>query len=182
MRRGIGMPRLPKRVHILEMHLSKDHASEGEFLAEYFRVLGVQAELIPIRSRVRLKEELTRPGAGYIHISAHGGVTDQGTSFWISDWSWLSAGELVDFRRSLQGRVVVATACQTGKADMGRRLLALGCKYYIAPRRDTYWADAAVFSALLYRHHFDRGLTMDRAYKLSKEQAHAKGDWQLYTA
>lgn len=111
-----------------------------------------------------------------MHISSHGYAIDRDAAFTLPD---LDVFDLA-LQGMLQGRVVVASGCFTGRVSLARAMMETTCAFYIAPRRATPWPDAAIFEALLYRYHFQAGFPIPKAFDLARQHAQAQGDWQLY--
>lgn len=162
------------------MSLATDHASEGHFIEQFLSVLEIPSQYRAISSGKQLLTELDRPDVRYIHISSHGTAIDRDASFTLPDRSTFGVDEVEGLKGLLQGRIVVASGCFTGRVALAQAMIETNCSYYIAPRRLTPWTDAAIFEALFYRYHFQFGLPVPKAFEQARQHAQAQGDWQLF--
>lgn len=77
--------------------------------------------------------------------------------------------ELVRLHASLPGRVVIATGCHTGSAEMANAFLDAGCAAYIAP-------DGYPQSALLFLHRLYHELAIGAALQTAADAAARQDD------
>lgn len=156
------MKRIKKKLFILECTSeSKEEKSESLLLWELVRILEprVSLRIAKVRGRRGFVEELKNADELFIHISAHGKYRKgkrvrgaficfpSGGSFNTDDLKGLWATR----SRSKKPKLVVLSACETGRQDMARALYEAGCRYFIAPLHKTYWFDAAIFLTIFYR-------------------------------
>jgi CHAT domain-containing protein len=137
---------------------NKEKMSEGWLLWELMRILRYEkrTNLKIIGGSNRLLEELKNTEERFIHISAHGDVhhtrgvflkTPRKGKIFSSDLSGIWAGR----KRSEIPTLVVLSACEAGHVDMVRAFSNEGCRYCLAPLKETFFEDAAVFLALFYK-------------------------------
>lgn len=171
---------------------NKEKMSEGWLLWELMRILGYEkrTNLKIIGGSNRLLEELKNAEERFIHISAHGDVhqtrgvflkTPRKGKVFSSDLSGIWAGR----KRSEIPNLVVLSACEAGHVDMVRAFSNEGCRYCLAPLKETFFEDAAVFLAIFYKLLIGEKRSPWIAFKntmtgLSQSLPKLSGAWSFY--
>jgi len=134
---------------------SVEDKSEGWLLWELMRILGLRkyVRFPKVKGKEDFLNLLDDASEDYIHIGAHGVRYRRRTSL-------LTPRKAQIFPEDLKGlwvtkrkkpELVVLSACYAGHSDLVKSFSEAGCRYIIAPLHETYWDDAALFSAIFYK-------------------------------
>lgn len=166
---------LRKSILIIECVPEDDgDCSEGKFLKELFRIINLQmkdnSETVEWTSKkVNTPEDLLsalrKAEQSCIHISCHGQYyknynkiglklskgrlfSDQIASKDETEPIW---HERYEHKKPVIPQLVFLSACETAyERDMVERFMQAGARYVVAPREETPFSDAALFSSMFY--------------------------------
>jgi CHAT domain-containing protein len=188
--------KIRKQLLILECTSeAKEDRSESLLLNELIRIIGTpnQPRLVKVRGRQPFLEEMENAEEFFIHISAHGRFRKgkrvcrtrihfpSGKSVYASDLRKLWSKR----RSSKKPKLILLSACQTGRQDLAEAFYEAGCRYFIAPEEDVYWFDAAVFLTIFYNLLLSENHSPWVAYKkadygLRQMFPNLSGNWQFF--
>lgn len=149
-------------VLILECLDEADPGSEGQFLLHMFKLMGVDAQYVEVRTKRQLLALLDRPPFRLVHITTHGRIDERRPGrkprfcgLW-SPTSDLTTADLGKLKGKLAKRSIISTACMSGAKGFARQFVkTTGCIHYIAPQKSPTFATAIYFSHLLYHKYFE---------------------------
>ena len=163
--------------------------SEGCLLWELMKILGLEKNVTfdYVRGRRDFCEILNSAKETIIHIGAHGDVIAGETGLVTPRGALITLEDLdgIWSKRRRKPELVVLSACKAGHIDLVGALSDLGVKNVIAPLHDTYWDDAAVFSAMLYKLLIGEGKSPWIAYRNAicgyrEAFGRISGAWRFY--
>lgn len=157
----------------------KDEPSEGRLLKEFFQMcrLYKPAKGSSLYYKVNSKKAFLRKldtGTRYdvIHISAHG-PPDNGVGIG-NGRTWLATPE--DIRETNHRAVLVfANACLANRRALAEAFT--GARYFLAPRTEVKWIDAALFSLMFYKRYIVDGVEMHSAFKYARKRTQTADDY-----
>ena len=134
----------------------QENMSEGLLIKELVRILEpeISPRVVKVRGVSAFKRELRDSSERLVHISAHGRYYYKKTTrLDFPSGKWITADEIRKIleRRKERPMLMVFSACSVGNEDMVKCLKKGGVKYFIAPKEDVYWFDAAMFLTIFYR-------------------------------
>jgi hypothetical protein len=144
---------------ILDCTAKTERKSEGNLIYELMRILDYDRKLslkrpLKIKRKDTFLKKLNNTNAYSIHISSHGDHDEKGTYFALPFGGKVYAGHLKDLweNRNLREkpRLLALSACFTGSEDLIKAFSDAGCQYCIAPKKDPFWHDAALFWTKFY--------------------------------
>ncbi len=143
---------------------SIEKKSEGKHLQELFRIFdwnsSVKTRLQPIQSKDQFIEALNEAKEWQIHVSSHGIFCKKSktANIQIPHGSEVCAEDLSNLWANRPAekkpRLIVLSACETGRPDLAKAFYEAGCRYFIAPLDEVPWIDAAIFNTLFYNYLF----------------------------
>lgn len=144
---------------ILDCTAEKEKRSEGKLVFELVRILDYDQEIsmkkpLKIRKKSDFIESLNKADAYTVHISSHGHRDESGSYFDLPFGGKVYARDLEclweDRPKSKTPKLLALSACYTGRSDLIETFSKAGCRYCIAPAKDPYWHDAALFWSKFY--------------------------------
>ena len=163
--------------HILVLDCAtQDDPSEGRLLREFFDICKLykpargQALCYPVRSKREFLSKLNRPKRyDIIHISAHGSSDGRGDAA-IGNGStwWASSDEIAQTKH--HAKLIFVNACVSSKKKVAD---AFHSKYFLAPKSNVRWDDAAMFSLMFYKRYLVDGISMNSAFRFAKKHTKA---------
>ena len=151
--------RIRRSLLIVDCTAKKEKRSEGKLVFELMRILDYDAEVriegpLEIRKKSGFFDALDETEAYSVHISSHGNYDDKGSYFCLPFGGRVYASDLEGLwehrSRSKTPQLVALSACYAGRGDLIEAFSDAGCRYCIAPRKDPYWHNAALFWTKLY--------------------------------
>jgi len=154
----------------------KTEPSEGRLLKEFFEIcrLYKPAKARPRYRQITSKKQFlqkldTNRRWDIIHIAAHGDNIS-GETFIGNRNTWkASAAEIKEAghrRTGRQATLVFVNACLTSRRDMDG---AFNSKYFLAPKKEVEWIDAALFAITFYKKYIIDGKDMRPAWKFARK-------------
>jgi len=141
----------------------REGKSEGVLLSELIDILNakthgphVRKDFVEAHNRDSFHSNLKNSDHGVIHISAHGEYSEKGgPRIYLASGASIRLDELggigLTKNTSKIQRLVFLSACEAGQDQLAAAFLSLGCRYFIAPKDEVYWYDAATFLTIFYR-------------------------------
>lgn len=181
---------------------SDSNCSEAKMLMELFRIINLQMrdnkETVEwttkkAGSREQLLKILNKAKQSCVHISCHGQYYKnyKKTGLKLCDGTMFSDqipdpflwDEHFDNNEPIP-QLVFLSACETAHvADFCERFMQAGARYVIAPKDETRFSDAALFSSVFYTLVFVEQKNPYRAYsKIRKAFPTLSGRWRFYDA
>ena len=126
------------------------------------------------------KEFLSKLNTGkrynVIHISAHGPSDCQ--EIGIGNGStWRASPEEIECTNH-KATLVLVNACLANRRAMADAFK--GAKYFLAPKTDVEWVDAAMFSLTFYKRYIVDGISMRNAFKYAGTRTQTSDDYPNY--
>jgi len=122
-------------------------------ILDYDETIRIQGPL-EIRKKSDFVEALEKTEAYSIHISSHGHRDKKGSYFDLPFRGKVYGTDLEglweDRSRSKIPKLVALSTCYAGRSDLIEAFSKAGCRYCIAPTKDPYWHDAALFWMRFY--------------------------------
>lgn len=141
----------------------REKKSEGALLNELIDILNaktrgpyVKKDFVTAFDRASFLDSLENSDHGVIHISAHGGYSEKtGPVIHLPFGASIRLDELENVLsnkgRSRIQRLVFLSACEAGQKELAMAFSLHGCRYFIAPKDEVCWYDAAAFLTMFYR-------------------------------
>jgi hypothetical protein len=156
--------------------------SEGRLLKEFFDTCKLYKPVtaFSLYCKVKSKRDFLRKldtGKRYniIHISAHGTLNDQ---FGLGNGStWLATPEEIA-KTNNRATLVFANACSAN-----RKILAdafKGSKFFLAPKTEVEWINAAMFSLTFYKRYIVDGVSLRNSFKYARNRTQTCKDYPDY--
>ena len=151
--------RIRRSLLILDCTRKKEKRSEGKLVFELMRILDYDEEVeiegpLEIRRKSDFFDELDETELYSIHISSHGGHDEKGSYFDLPFGGKVYASDLEGLWEnrpiSKTPQLIALSACYAGRGDLIKAFSDAGCRYCIAPRKDPYWHNAALFWMKFY--------------------------------
>jgi hypothetical protein len=168
-----------RRVLILDC-TAKEEPREGKLIQSLLRIckLHKPAMSASLYYTVKSAEELisklkTKTKYDIIHISAHGspkGIGDGKT------WE-VKTEEIIEARTPFRkAKLVHLSACVSSYKEMAD---AFNSKYFIAPKTEVDWINAAVFSVLFYKRYIVDGVLIHNAFEYARKRTQTCVDYPV---
>ena len=144
---------------ILDCTAKKENRSEGKLVFELMRILDYDRRInvqgpIVVRKKSEFGKSLEKAEAYSIHISSHGYYDEKGSYFALPFGGKVYASDLEGlWKDRLKGKIpklIALSACYTGRRDLIEAFSRAGCRYCIAPSKDPWWHNAALFWSKFY--------------------------------
>jgi len=144
---------------ILDFTARKERRSEGKLVFELMRIVDYDEEVkidgpFEIRRKSDFFDELAETDAYSIHISSHGGYDKNGSYIILPYGGKVYARDLEglwgDRSKAEIPKLIALSACYAGRGDLIEAFSKAGCRYCIAPSKDPYWHNAALFWVEFY--------------------------------
>lgn len=152
---------------------------EGKLLKSFFRICEVhkpaQARSLyyPVGSKSEFLKKLgTKKKYQIIHISAHGSPTGIGNG---STWE-ASVHEISDANNA-RAKLVHVSACQSCYREMAD---AFNSTFFLAPKKEVEWIDAAIFSLMFYKRYLVDGISMRRSFEYARTRTQTSSIYPDY--
>jgi hypothetical protein len=198
---------LRKSIQLIEcIPEDKIECSEAKMLKELFRIIDLQmsdnketVDFVPAKARSpdELLGILRKTEQSCIHISCHGQYFKnyKKTGFKLPEGRLFSDkifsardselpmwSERLDDKTALIPQLVFLSACETAQAlDMVERFMQAGVRYVVAPREETPFSDAALFSSIFYTLVYVEQKNPYLAFKKVKETfPRMGGNWKFF--
>ena len=159
-----------------------DEPSEGRLLKEFFKIcrLCKPAKASSLYYKINSKKEFLRKlntGKRYdiIHISAHG-PTENGVGLG-NGRTWLAKPEEIETTNH-RATLVFANACLASSKIVADAFE--GAKYFLAPKTEVGWIDAAIFSILFYKRYLVDNKRMQSAFEYARRRTQTSRDYPDY--
>ncbi|HML02345.1 MAG TPA: hypothetical protein VK487_03115 [Candidatus Bathyarchaeia archaeon] len=155
-----------RRILVLDCTPKKE-PREGQLLKSFFAICKVfkprQAASLyyPVTSKTKFLKKLgTKKRYDIIHISAHGSSTGIGCGK-----AWEVSPDEIKSVHSARTKLVHVSACQSSYKEMAD---AFNSEFFLAPRTDIEWIDAAMFSMMFYKRYIVDGISMRNAFEYAR--------------
>lgn len=178
----IGGARMTKfKILILDC-TPKGEPSEGRLVKEFLQMckLHKPAKASSLYYKVKSKREFLNKlsrGKRYdiIHISAHG--AQRGKVGIGNGRTWLATPEDIK-ETDHKATLVSVSACVANKKPIADAFK--GAKYFLAPKTEVDWVDAALFSILFYKRYIVDGISMRNAFEYARKRTQTCDDYPNY--
>ena len=165
--------------------------SEMNFLAEFFWMMkkrypkSIEFSSVDIKSKRDFINQLKLTWPNIVHISAHGwsdkfksGRRGKNTSIYIGNECVTSAdiAKLPKITRKL----VSVSACLASYRDMADAFLKIGAKYYLAPKTEIGWVEAALFFVMFYKRYLYDRKSLAASFKYARENTKLGSHFREY--
>jgi hypothetical protein len=169
-------------VLILECLGKSDPGSEGRFLSHMFDIMQVDSQYLEIRTKDQFLSMMRSNPFSTVHVTTHGSVAGSNERF-VGFWTPNGTVRLKDFEeRTLEGRIVVSTACKSGTTAFSQAIIEkLGANYYIAPRSSPNFRSSIYFSHWFYHNTFVLKLSIARAINKYRDGYKNPHDFSLFS-
>jgi hypothetical protein len=176
---GITMTKF--RILILDCTPKKD-PSEGRLIKEFLQMcqLYKPAKASSLYYKVKSKKEfLSKLSTGkrynIIHISAHG--PPKGKVGIGNGSTWLAEPKEIE-ETNHKTTLVFVSACLANNQPIADAFK--GAKYFLAPKTEVDWLDAALFSIVFYKRYIVDGVKMRNAFEYARTRTQTCDDYPNY--
>lgn len=151
--------KIRRNLLILDCTAKKEKRSEGKLVFELLRIVDYDEEVnieapLWIGEKSDFLAELERTEAYSIHISSHGGHDRKGSYLILPYGGKVYASDLEGLWEDRSGsktpKLIALSVCYAGHGDLIEAFYKAGCRYCIAPHKDPYFHDAAMFWMKFY--------------------------------
>ena len=171
-----------RRILLLDCTTRKEPC-EGRLLKEFFEIcrLYKPCKAASLYYKIKSKKEfLSKLNTGkrynIIHISAHGPPDCQ--EIGIGNGStWLASPADIEHSNH-KVTLVFVNACLANRRVMADSFK--GAKYFLAPKTEVQWVDAAMFSLAFYKRYIVDGVSMRSAFKYARRMTQTSNDYPNY--
>jgi len=160
----------------------KDEPSEGRLVKEFFQMckLHKPTRASSLYYKINWKKEfLSKLSTGkrynIIHISAHG--PPKGKVGIGNGRTWLAEPKEIE-KTNHKATLVFVNACLANKQSIADAFK--GTKYFLAPKTEVDWIDAALFSILFYKRYIVDGVRMRNAFEYARQRTETCNDYPNY--
>ncbi len=167
---------LSKKVLYLECIPKKYERNEGTIIHEFVNLMFKnKVYLNRVRSKIDLFKKLKDNRYKYIHISCHGEF-DENDDYYMEMPKGKIYPDEFDNKSGIKNRICFISACSLGKKSFVQTLYEEASPHIlIAPQRDIFFVDSAVFWIILYYNHFYLGKKLLPSYNIAKKQLKSTG-------
>lgn len=165
-----------RRILVLDCTVNGE-PREGKMLQSFFKICEWHAPkstplYYPVKTKARLLSKLkTKTKYDVIHISAHGSPTGIGNG---SNWE-ANIEEIAQVKTPFRkANLVHVSACGCNYEAMAE---AFNSDYFLAPKTDVQWINAAVFSVILYKRYMVDGISLDNAFEYARTKTQTRTDY-----
>jgi hypothetical protein len=156
--------------------------SEGRLLKEFFQICRLRkpGKAMSLYYKIKSKRDfLSKLDAGkrydIIHISAHG-PSDNEVGLGNGS-TWLAKPEEIE-KTNHSAKLLFANACLANRQVIAEAFK--GAKYFLAPKTEVLWIDAALFSLMFYKRYIVDGVSMRNAFDYARKRTQTSKDYPNY--
>lgn len=128
-----------------------------------------------VKNKNKLLQKLTtKTKYDIIHISAHGSTDGIGNGS-----TWTAKTEEIAEKRTpyYKAKLVHVSACLSNYREIAE---AFNSNYFVAPKTEVDWIDAAMFSSLFYKRYIVDGISLPKSFEYARMRTQTCVDYPVF--